>query len=201
MFPMVTTPCIICYEDLLTSHASHGYTESNGNSPRDIFGSNPEEASGSAPLDFAPSAPPPDPPSSEGELSEHPMNNGGCSTDASREIPEIPQDSSEARFSYLASALPIAKPGESESAITPPGVCAARCGHVFHTECIEKWLEVKESNPAERKCCPQCRAELRGEGALIPLFLGIGNKALGEREAGRLTGISHEQVSEYIIAV
>ena len=34
---------------------------------------------------------------------------------------------------------------------SPCDISATKCGHVFHTNCIEKWLKTG------KKTCPQCR--------------------------------------------
>lgn len=48
------------------------------------------------------------------------------------------------------------------------GISAARCGHCFHTDCIEKWLK-------ESQTCPECKEALRIT-SLIRLYIKFADK-------------------------
>lgn len=50
-------------------------------------------------------------------------------------------------------------------------VSSAKCGHLFHTDCIEEiqvWAEKKESRRKYLNCCPSCQVNV-GEAGFILL--------------------------------
>jgi hypothetical protein len=40
-------------------------------------------------------------------------------------------------------------------------ICITPCDHIFHTECVKKWLDIQEGN-GQLQTCPLCRNELQG---------------------------------------
>ena len=59
------------------------------------------------------------------------------------------------------------------------------CGHVFHTNCIEKWLEIGSNN------CSQCRKEFT-RSQIIKLYFSEGqseNNLITELEEAKLEAI------------
>jgi len=61
----------------------------------------------------------------------------------------------------LAAAVAVSSPGK-----LPPELGALPCGHVFHEECVEKWL----NNRASKMRCPTCREPVQGGGAATYMF-------------------------------
>ncbi|OLY82465.1 E3 ubiquitin-protein ligase TRAIP [Smittium mucronatum] len=48
---------------------------------------------------------------------------------------------------------------------------ALSCGHVFHANCVQKWL-------VHKRCCPTCRADQKTNQQPIPLFIDFGIESI-----------------------
>ena len=64
--------------------------------------------------------------------------------------------------------------------LSVPGASLTKCGHVFHTACIERWFE-------QKALCPLCKTKASGEGFTRAL---LAPAPLSEDEIGRMRSLA-----------
>jgi hypothetical protein len=57
-------------------------------------------------------------------------------------------------------------------------ISACNCGHIFHEECLSRWLKI-----GQQTNCPQCRAKVKEKEVIKRLFMTEADSSMSSTQA------------------
>jgi hypothetical protein len=77
-------------------------------------------------------------------------------------------------------------------------ISACNCGHIFHEECLFRWIKSSTSSNSSNQTCPQCRAKISTSTIIKRLYLTEADLSSSQLSTTNITDILNDPSNEVI---
>lgn len=77
-------------------------------------------------------------------------------------------------------------------------ISACNCGHIFHEECLFRWIKSSSSGANSNQTCPQCRAKISQSTIIKRLYLTEADLSSSQLSTTNITDILNDPSNEVI---
>jgi hypothetical protein len=77
-------------------------------------------------------------------------------------------------------------------------ISACNCGHIFHEECLFRWIKSSTSSSSSNQTCPQCRAKISVSTIIKRLYLTEADLSSSQLPITNITDILNDPSNEVI---